>query len=83
MDDLIRQDVEAEVAALLGLVRTTFDTTAYPNVAAGHEFDARSIELDRSLARVRRLFNDYLLQAWSHEIHHIVDDAQAKRRNRD
>lgn len=79
MNDSIREDVDAEVSALVTLVLKAFDTNAYPTLADGSAFDARSAQLDEALVRVRRLFNDYLMQTWSAEIGHVVDAARARR----
>lgn len=81
MDDTIREDVESEIATLIVLLRRTFDPSGYPDVAAGAEFDARCGELDDALARVRCLFNDYLMQSWSDEIQGFIDSARAQNRD--
>lgn len=82
MNDSIREDVDAEVAALVTLVLKTFDTNAYRTLADGAAFDAHSTQLDAALARVRQLFNDYLIQTWSAEIGHVVDAARARKGDR-
>jgi hypothetical protein len=83
MTSAIRDDMQAEVAAMAQRFAKTFAVDAYPRVADGPAFDRRVGEFEAALAILKQHFNDYLMSVWADEMDATIQAVRKTRATND